>query len=114
MDADKVREIVSLVKWARSWPGRVAGVGCLADACEALLAERDKLIERNWYLEHDKQHDVLKLQERIAELEAALSNFRDAWENATYGFDGMASVSCDNLEAASQLAAELLAKKEVA
>lgn len=68
-----------------------------------------------WVCPCDCHADVPALRERIRQLEAALAEFRNAWETATCGFDGLSPTSADNLEAASELAALLLAppKKEL-
>jgi len=51
---------------------------------------------------------VRELEADNARLREGLRQFRDAWENAASGFDGLTTHSCDELDAASALAAELL------
>jgi hypothetical protein len=64
---------------------------------------------------HNPATEYVSPQRRIDELEAerdrlreALRQFKRAWDESTSGFDGLTAKSSDDLEAASELAAELL------
>ena len=120
VDADKVRKQIAVVRSKARLSGDRDHME-IADTCEKMLADGHLLRARVAELElnvlaltagaEEEGAEMRWRLERIAELEAALSSFREAWESATSsGHDGL-SVSCDNLDAASQLAAELLAKK---
>lgn len=56
--------------------------------------------------------NTIRLVDRILELEAALSEFCKAWDGIVMDYDGMTTASSDNLEAARELAGDVLAKGE--
>jgi len=56
------------------------------------------------------KHKVRDLEAKVVNLRAALSEFKNAWDTATSGFDGLSTVSGNNLEAASELARVTLAE----